>query len=48
MFLFILVTPIERLQALNQLRQYNVCLALQQCKALLIHGVHFTSPEFHA
>jgi hypothetical protein len=31
MFLLILVTPIERLPALNQLRQSNVFLALQQC-----------------
>jgi hypothetical protein len=37
--LYMLVTALERLPALNQLRQSNVFLALQQCKALLIHGV---------
>jgi hypothetical protein len=35
-----LVTPIERPLALNQPRQSNLFLAYQQCKALLIHGVH--------
>jgi hypothetical protein len=40
MFLYMLVTPLERLLALNQPTQSNVFLALQQCKALLIHGVH--------
>jgi hypothetical protein len=42
-----LVTPLERLIALNQPRQANDFLALQQCKVLLIHGVHQISPKFH-
>jgi hypothetical protein len=40
MVLLMLVAPIERLLALDQRRQSNVLLALQQCKALLLHGIH--------
>jgi hypothetical protein len=40
MFLYMSVTSLERLVALNQPRQLNFFLALQQCKASLIHGVH--------
>ena len=39
---------LERPLALNQPRQSNVFLALQQCKALLIHGVHQISAKFQA
>jgi hypothetical protein len=36
----VLVTAIERLLALGQPRQPNVFLAQQQCKAILLHGIH--------
>jgi hypothetical protein len=38
--LYMFVTALECLLALSQPRQSNVLLALQQCKVLLIHGVH--------
>jgi hypothetical protein len=45
--LYMLVTALERLVALNQPRQCNVLLAVQQCNALVVHSVHKISPKFH-